>query len=193
MASETATRVPATTIWFVALPSWPAPDGPRCVIRFPIAARTRLAFSRASASPPTKKVSVPSAAPFWPPETGASRNARPAFAEPLADRARRLRRDRRAVDDDGSRRGSPHGPVLAEVDLLDLGRVGQARDDDVRSRGRPLRRTWPRARRPRAPARTSRPCPGSGLRRSAGSRLSRGSAPCRHPWSRDPRIRPRAS
>ena len=80
--------VPATTIWLTALPSWPEPEGPRCVIRFPIASKTGRAFSRASASPPTKNVSVPSVAPFCPPETGASRKTMPASARrPAIERA----------------------------------------------------------------------------------------------------------
>ena len=53
-----------------------------------MASNTGRAFSSAAASPPMKNVSVPSAAPFCPPETGASRKWRP-FSESRAaiDRA----------------------------------------------------------------------------------------------------------
>ena len=47
------------------------------MIRLPIAWKTGRAFSSAEGSPPTKKVNVPSFAPFWPPDTGASRKAMP--------------------------------------------------------------------------------------------------------------------
>ena len=57
-------------------------------MRFPIASKTGLAVSSAAASPPTKNVSVPSVAPFCPPETGASRKEKPASASrPAIERA----------------------------------------------------------------------------------------------------------
>ena len=46
-------------------------------MRLPIASKTGRAFSKASASPPTIIVSVPSIAPFCPPETGASSQNNP--------------------------------------------------------------------------------------------------------------------
>src|SRR5262249_2760577 len=46
--------------------------GPKCVMRLPIASSAGRARPRALASPPTIIVSVPSIAPFSPPDTGAS-------------------------------------------------------------------------------------------------------------------------
>ena len=80
-------RLFATRIWFAALPSWPAPEGPSAVRRRPIDSKTGLAFSIAATSPPTKNVRVPSTAPFCPPDTGASRKRRP-FSASRAEIAR---------------------------------------------------------------------------------------------------------
>ena len=61
-----------------------SPAPPACTIVCPMASRTGLARSNASASPPTMNVSVPPAAAATPPETGASTIAKPATAA-LAD------------------------------------------------------------------------------------------------------------
>src|SRR5262245_26070593 len=64
-------------IWLQSFADWPAPAGPKCVIRLPIAASAGRARTSASSSPPTIIVNVPSIAPFSPPETGASSQNRP--------------------------------------------------------------------------------------------------------------------
>ena len=67
-----ATICAATMIWFAAFATCPAPASPTCVIFFPMASNTGIAFSSASASPPTIIASVPFLAPISPPLTGAS-------------------------------------------------------------------------------------------------------------------------
>src|SRR5690348_14713800 len=58
--------------WFTALATWPAPLGPRWVMRLPIASRIGRARATSSSRPPQKIVSVPFCAPSDPPDTGAS-------------------------------------------------------------------------------------------------------------------------
>ena len=79
--------------------------------------------------------SVPSRAPTSPPDTGASNAVSPHLRRGVENRPRHRRRDRAHVDQEltGPRAGD-HA-VIAEVDLLDVGRVGQHRDHDVAALG----------------------------------------------------------
>ncbi len=62
------------------LAACPAPASPQCTLLRPIRARTGSARAKASALPPAMKVRVAAVAPPTPPETGASRPARPRAA-----------------------------------------------------------------------------------------------------------------
>ena len=64
--------------------AWPAPTEPAWTMVLPIFSRIGRARAKASASPPTMKVSVPAAAPPTPPDTGASTKAKPFSAATFA-------------------------------------------------------------------------------------------------------------
>ena len=131
--------------------------------------RTGRARSTSAASPPTKIESVAFWAPSLPPDTGRVDHRDAAFAASRAAKSRvARRRDRRAVDDERAGAGALGDAVGAEEDRLDVGRVRDADDDDVRGgrRGRRRRRRGRRRGR-RAPAR------GPGVRFQARDREAR--------------------
>src|SRR5829696_2179637 len=71
-ASERASMVSATTIWFAALTTCPVPTGPTWVTVPPMTSKRGSARSKSSSLPPAIIESVPSMAPTSPPLTGAS-------------------------------------------------------------------------------------------------------------------------
>ena len=79
-ASETPIMLIASIMLLQALAAWPVPAGPQCTMVLPIASITGFARANTSSLPPIMKVSVAASAPAVPPETGASRKARPASA-----------------------------------------------------------------------------------------------------------------
>ena len=79
-ASATPSIVAPITTWLQALTTCPAPLEPTRTTFFPIASSTGSARSKWPASPPTMMLSVPSIAPFSPPDTGASSRPTPLSA-----------------------------------------------------------------------------------------------------------------
>ena len=65
------------------------------------------------------------------PETGASRKAKPRLAHPAGDRGRGVGAIVELSIGDRAAAKALHGSARAEVDLLDLGGVGEARDDEL--------------------------------------------------------------
>ena len=127
-------RSPARMTWLTALTAWPAPIGPTWVIVLPIASRTGRArsTSAALAADEDRQGRLLGA-------LAAARDRRVDDADAaLARGARRSPgvadgRDRRAVDDEAAGRERPSAtPSGAEQDRLDVGRVRDADDDDVR-------------------------------------------------------------
>ena len=78
---------------------------------------------------------VPAIAPLSPPLTGASSISAPAAVGAAGEVARDARRDRAHVDREPAGSERLERAVRAQVDLLDLGRVGQHRDEDVAGGG----------------------------------------------------------
>ena len=72
--------------WLTALPAWPAPGPPRCVIDRQNASSAGRAIATCASSPPTNAVSWPLRAPSEPPETGASTAPAPRSASAAATR-----------------------------------------------------------------------------------------------------------
>ncbi len=127
---------------------WPAPGVSPMKNSLPKSDRTGWAASNAALGPPTITASVPSAAPFTPPETGASseailRSARPsasvlAAAGPLVDRSTKVlilaavdhavRAQRRRLNDRRIGQGGEHQLRRVRHRLGRCGALGPALD-----------------------------------------------------------------
>ena len=185
-ASATASIVAATTSWLHALRDLAgARSDRRARSSLPIASKIGVARANAPLGAadhdrerPVDRAHLAAA------NRRVEHRRRRVAAEPLRERARRTGIDRAHVDDQRPGAAPPEHAVGTEHHLLDVGRVGQHRDDDVAARARRPPATPARA----APAPTSSST-GAGLRECTVSGKPGGKEVPRHGRAHDARAR----